>query len=95
MWYKLKWQVLEAAEWLRDELEKVFMSGVEGVGGGSVNGETKKKIVVAVEKARFLLLTKSLEQHRPIISKQVLGWKQRQDHLFVDLGWSWSGHQPD
>ena len=77
VWDRLKGQAEEAAEWLGVELEEVFVSGVEGVGGGSINGETKKKIVTAVEKTRSLLLTKSLEQHRPRNARQVMGWRQR------------------
>ena len=57
-------------------MEEVFMSDAEGVGGGSVNGEIKKKIVTAVEKTRSLLLTKSLEQQRPREARQVMGWRQ-------------------
>ena len=39
---KLKRQAVEAADWLGANLEDVFVSGVEIVGRGSINGETKK-----------------------------------------------------
>ena len=48
---ELKEQTVEAAEWLGADSEEV------GMGGGSVNRATKKKIVLAVEETRSLLLT--------------------------------------
>ena len=77
VWDRLKGQAEEAAEWLGKDLEEVFVCSVEGVGAGSINGETKKKIVAAVEKTRSLLLTRTLEQHRPRKDRHVQGWKQR------------------
>ena len=53
------------------------MTAVEGVGAGSVSGETRRRIVEAREKTRSLLLTKSLEQHRPRKDRHVMGWRQR------------------
>ena len=65
-----------------------------GVGGGSVNGATKKKIVVAVDgvETRLLLLTMITGPER---LDSVLGCKLRLDFLFVDLVWSWHGYQPN
>ena len=36
VWNKLKGEAVESAEWLGREVEEVFLTGVEGVGGGSV-----------------------------------------------------------
>ena len=52
----MKGQAELAAEWLGVELEEAFISGMEG-GGGFLNAEAKKKIVVAVVKIRSLILT--------------------------------------
>ena len=56
---ELKEQTVEAAEWLGADSEEV------GMGGGSVNGATKKMIVVAVEETRSLLLTNITSPERP------------------------------
>ena len=48
---------------LGEEVEDIFTSGVEGVGQGSVSGETRRRIVEALERTRSLLLTLSLEVH--------------------------------
>ena len=81
---ELKEQTVEAAEWLGADSEEV------GMGGGSVNRAIKKKIVLAVEETRSLLLTKITSPERP---NSVLGWKQSLDFLFVDL--VWHGYQPN
>lgn len=44
---------MEASEWIGADLEEVFESVVEGVGKGSINGETKRRIVTTVEKIKF------------------------------------------
>ena len=50
---------------------------VEGVGDGSVTGETRKRIVDAMEKTKSLLLFSSLEGHRPRSARHCVAWKQR------------------
>ena len=59
-WTSLTNEAREAAEWLDKDLEPVFSSTVEGVGNGSVTGETRRSVVEALEKTRALLLGKGL-----------------------------------
>ena len=92
VWDKVKGEAVESADWLGVELQEVFVSAVEGVGGSSINGETKKKIVTAVEKNRSLLLTKSLELHRPRKARQVMGWRQRDK---ISCSWILAGPGKD
>ena len=77
VWSKLKGEAVESADWLGREVEEVFVAGVEGVGGGSVTGETRGKIVEAREKTRALLLSKALGLHRPKKARHVWSWRQR------------------
>ena len=42
-------------------MEESFVSGVEGVGAGSVTGEAKRMIVVVKEKTISLILSKLLD----------------------------------
>ena len=58
VWDRLKEEAEEASHWLLSDVEEVFVTGIEGVGAGSVSGETRRRIVEAREKTRSLLLTK-------------------------------------
>jgi len=64
-WEKLKSRATMAAEWLGDGIDEIFLPDTEGVGHGSTDGQTRSKIVEAVEKVRFKLLSKCLELHQP------------------------------
>ena len=77
IWERLRVQAREAADWLGTEMEGVFDAEVEGVGDGSISGETRRRIVEAVEKTRSLLLSRCLEQHRPQKDRHVWAWRQR------------------
>ena len=77
IWERLKIQAREAANWLGTGIEEVFEAEVEGVGEGSCSGETRRKIVEAVEKTMSLLLSRCLEEHRPRKDRHVWAWKQR------------------
>ena len=57
-------EAVEAAEWLGEEVMEVFQVREEGVGCGSVTGETRGKLVQAREQTRAKLLIKALEQFR-------------------------------
>ena len=76
-WTKLVRQASEAVNWLERDIEGVFSVDLEGVGEGSVTGETRKKVVEATEKTRSLLLSKSLQLHRPQKARPVWAWRQR------------------
>ena len=64
-WEKLKSHATIAAEWLGDGIDEIFLPDTPGVGLGSTDGQTRSKIVEAVEKVRFKLLSKCLELHQP------------------------------
>ena len=70
------------------DLEEVFVPGVLGVGEGSRSGETRRRVVEAMEKTRSLLLTKSLEEHRP---RQT----ERQDCLLMATCSPWPRHSSE
>ena len=85
VWTKLVGQATEAAAWLDNRgLEEVFTSRLEGVGDGSVSGGTRGRIVEAMEKTRSLLLSKSLQLHRPQKSRHVWAWRQMDK---ISLAW--------
>jgi hypothetical protein len=64
-WAPLTRQAEEAAEWLNKETDPVFTSVAVGLGNGSTTGETRRKVMEAVERTRALLLAKALKLHRP------------------------------
>ena len=76
-WGRLRGEAEESANFLLTDIEEVFVTGIEGVGAGSVSGETRRRIVEARERTRSILLTKSLEQHRPRKDRHVMSWRQR------------------
>ena len=77
MWQRLVGESRRAAEWLGGEMEQVFTTEIQGIGGDSVNGETRGSLVEARDRVRACLLTRSLEQHRPRKDRQAWAWKQR------------------
>ena len=71
------------------DLEGVFVPGVEGFGEGSRNGETRRRVVEAVEKTR----SKSLAEHRPKKTRHVWAW--RQDCPLMAPFTSWPRHSTE
>ena len=51
-WDTLSMEAREAAAWLNKEIEDVFKTPLEGIGDGSVTGDTRRKIVDARERCR-------------------------------------------
>ena len=76
-WEKLKSRATMAAEWLGDGIDEIFLPDTPGVGLGSTDGRTRSRVVEAIEKDRFKLLSKSLELHQPQSTRIVWAWKQR------------------
>ena len=71
VWSKLKREAVESADWLGREVEEVFIPSVEGVGDGSISGETRGKIVKArLEPEHFFLssLLPSIGLRKPGLS---------------------------
>ena len=77
VWESLESRAREAAGWLDREVEEVFTSGIEAVGGGCVSGGTRGRIMEASEKTNSLVLSRALELHRPQKARHVWAWRQR------------------
>ena len=77
VWSELCAEAVEAADWLGEDVTEVFQVREEGVGCGSVTGETRGKVVEAREKTRAKLLIRALEQFRPQKARPVWSWRQR------------------
>ena len=75
IWTKIQGEAQSSADWLGDDIPEVIATPIKGIGGESVSGETRGRIVEAVEKTRAKILTKALkEQPR---TREALSWKQR------------------
>ena len=77
VWSDMCAEAVEAAGWLGEEVSEVFLVREEGVGCGSVTGETRGKLVEAREKTRAKLLIQALEQFRPQKARPVWFLRQR------------------
>ena len=77
VWTRLVGQASEAAVWVGREVEEVFTGSLEGVGEGSVCGGTRGKIVGALERTKSLVLSRSLQLHRPQKARHVWAWRQK------------------
>ena len=76
VWSHLCAEAVEASDLLGEEVKEVFQVREEGVGCGSVTGETRGKVVEAREMTRAKLLKQALEQFRPQKAWPV--WSSRQ-----------------
>lgn len=77
VWNRLQGEARAAHEWLGRDLEGTLSVSARGLGEGSVSGSTRSKIMEAVENTRSLLLTKALEDVRPLSTRAAWAWKQR------------------
>jgi hypothetical protein len=77
VWTELCAEAVEVAAWLGEDVKEVFQVREEGVGCGSVTGETRGKIVEAREMTRSKLLIRALEEFRPQKARPVWSWRQR------------------
>ena len=77
VWTELCTEAVEVAAWLGEDVKEVFQVREEGVGCGSVTGETRGKIVEAREMTRSKLLIRALEEFRPQKARPVWSWRQR------------------
>ena len=60
------------------------MGSVEGIGEGSVSGETRGKIVENLENVRAQVLEEALGNVRPLKTRAVWYWRQRDK---VSIAW--------
>ena len=75
-WTILQREARGMVEYLGEELEGALSWCVEGVGDGSVNGGTRKKVVEQREKLKGLVLKKALELHPNQSARPVIVWPE-------------------
>ena len=63
-------------EFLGQEMKGASSAEVTGVGGGSVNGSTRKQLVEQIEKLREAVLGKALELYPDQQARPVIVWPQ-------------------
>ena len=64
VWERLQGEATAAATWLGEEVPGVLAVPVEGIGGGSVTGETRGHLVTALENLCSKVLGRVLEEVR-------------------------------
>ena len=74
-WERIQNEARISAEWLGEEIPGVLNVAVEGIGDGSVSGDTQGKVVEAIENTRSKVLDKSLKILRPINTLACLCWE--------------------
>ena len=75
-WDLLQGEARGMAEFLGEELEGSLAVPVIGMGEGSVNGSTRKKVTEQREKLRGSVLGKALGLHHDRLARPVLAWPQ-------------------
>ena len=76
-WERMVSEARQGARWLGEEVEEIFTSGADRVGGGSVTGDTRGELVEALKGVRFCLLTEALAMHWPKKDRHAWAWRQR------------------
>ena len=77
VWERLQREATASAAWLGEEVPSVLTVPVEGIGSGSVSGETRGHLVTALENLRSKVLGRALEEVRPRSTRAVLAWRQQ------------------
>ena len=62
--------------WLESGLEGALGASIEGIGDGSVSGETRGHIMECLENSRAKVLVKALEEVRPRSTRASWSWRQ-------------------
>ena len=76
-WGKIQQEAQQACLWLQEPLPEALSSQLAGLGDGSTSGETRKRLVEAIECTRAKVLAKALELVRPTSTRAAWAWKQR------------------
>ena len=76
-WRKLKLEASTASHFLSQDLPLLFETSEEGVGGDSTSGETRSRLVKALESLKVKALGKVLEKVRPKSTREAWAWRQR------------------
>ena len=77
LWTRLQTEVHASADWLGDVVPAVLSTTVEGAGGNSVSGFTRKIVVDAVENLRAKVLERMLSEVRPKTTRAAWAWRQK------------------
>ena len=75
-WESLTTEAREMGTFLNQEVEKIFLVPVQGVGEGRTDGKTRSVIIETREKTRGQALTRALELHPDRQVRPVLMWPQ-------------------
>ena len=76
-WSRIQLEASQSADFLQEPTPEILSTQLESLGGGSTTGETRKKIVDAIECTRSKILTKALSLVRPTTTRAAWAWKQR------------------
>ena len=77
IWERIQVEAVESAEWLGEEVPSALDWAVEGIGDGSVSGDSRSKVVEAMENTRAKVLNKALKEVRPKSTRAAWSWRQR------------------
>ena len=77
IWAALEEDATAASRILGEDIPLVFQVSEEGVGGSSVSGETRSRIMAAQEKTASKVLDKVLARMRPRSTREAWAWRQR------------------
>ena len=70
-------EVAQCCDLLGEELPEVVNTTTLGIGGGSVSGATRGRVVEARENVRAKVLAKLLQEVRPKSTRAAWSWRQR------------------
>ena len=76
VWSTLQGEARASADFLGEEVPSILASPVEGIGDGSTSGETRGKVVTAMEHLRSKVLSKVLTGVRPR-PRAAMAWRQQ------------------
>ena len=77
MWQKQQKEYYDSFQYLGMERDGILGGRVEGIGDGSVTGETRGVILECLETPRAQVLTMALSQLRPRSTRAAWSWRQR------------------
>ena len=76
VWESLTKEARESADFLNQDVDKIFLVSVEGVGDGKTDGKTRSQLMESREKVRGQALTRALELHHDRQARPALMWPQ-------------------
>ena len=76
-WQHLQRETRESCTYLEKEVPEILATEVEGVGQGSLDGSTRKRLSEEREKLRAEVFKKGLTDHPDRAARAVIAWKNR------------------